>query len=247
MAFKSQNPQLWREMCYLLKVMLFNRCISLFVFVCCLCGSPSVSAQFNFGVGFSLGSVSAKENSAILEAYNLANQSQLEEPYPDLKLMSGVFVSLRYRTNSTAFELSWENLERDINSVLVFDDKTGQVDNLYYNLTSTSLGVENHIGQFGYGAAIASRLFTVKADIINTDFKRKLDRSREFSTKLFLLYTIQKSRLISVELKPFVQIPLASISLGGLAEELNVVPAQDSNTTSPFLYGITLVFYNGRQ
>ena len=227
--------------------MMFYRYMCLISLACCLCGSLSVSAQFNFGVGFSLGSISAKENNTILQAYNTVNQAQLEEPYPDLKLMSGVFVSLRYKANSTAFELSWENLERDINSVLVFDDKTGQVDNLYYNLTSTSLGVENHIGQFGYGASIASRLFTVKADIINTDFKRKLDRSREFSTKLFLLYTIQKSRLISVELRPFIQIPLASYSINGLAEELSVTPALESNTTSPFLYGITLVFYNGRQ
>jgi len=203
-----------------------------------------LTAQLNLGVGFSAASVYIGENNDILQEYNSINQATLEQAYPDLKIMTGVFVSLRYKLERVAFELSWENLERDINSVLVFDDKTGQVNNLYYNLTSTSLGVENHIHRFGYGASLASRLFSIKSDIINTDFKRKIERQREFSTKVYLMYTIQKSRLISLQLKPFIQIPLGSYQLSGLQEELQSTSAQEKSS-SPFLFGLTLVFYNG--
>lgn len=204
-----------------------------------------ISAQLNLGVGFSAASIYAGDNNNILQEYNQINEQALEQTFSDLKLMTGVFVSLRYKLERVAFEVSWENLERDINSVLVFDDKTGQVNNLYYNLTSTSLGVENHIHRFGYGAALSSRLFSIKSDILNTDFTRKIDRQREFSTKLYLMYTIQKSRLISLQLKPFIQIPLGSYTLNGLEEELQTTTTAQERSTSPFLFGLTLVFYNG--
>lgn len=225
--------------------MLFYRYKWLISIVLSCSVGTSISAQLNLGVGFSAASVSAGENNSILQEYNQSNEQALEQTFSDLKLMTGVFVSLRYKFERVAFELSWENLERDINSVLVFDDKTGQVNNLYYNLTSTSLGVENHIHRFGYGAALSSRLFSIKSDIINTDFTRKIDRQREFSTKLYLMYTIQKSRLISLQLKPFIQIPLGSYSLNGLEEELQTTVAAEDRSTSPFLFGLTLVFYNG--
>lgn len=216
-----------------------------FIAVFTSCGALSLlSAQLNLGVGFSASSIYIGDNNDILQEYNTLNQARLEQVYPDLKIMTGVFVSLRYKLERVAFELSWENLERDINSVLVFDDKTGQVNNLYYNLTSTSLGVENHIHRFGYGASLSSRLFSIKSDILNTDFKRKIDRQREFSTKLYLMYTIQQSRLISLQLKPFVQIPLGSYQLSGLQQELQSSSVQEKST-SPFLFGVTLVFYNG--
>jgi len=207
--------------------------------------STMIFAQLNLGVGFSVASISTADNNNILQEYNQLNQANLEQTFPDLKLMTGVFVSLRYKFERVAFEFSWENLERDINSVLVFDDKTGQVNNLYYNLTSSSLGVENHINRFGYGAALTSRLFSIKSDILNTELTRKIDHQREFSTKLYLLYTIQQSRLISLQLKPFIQIPLASYTLSGLQEELQTSISSQENSTSPFLFGLTLIFYNG--
>lgn len=232
-------------MCYLHKVMLLHRYISLSIVFTAISICSSLFAQLNLGVGFSAASISAAENNVILQDYNVSNQDRIEQAYPDLKLMTGVFVSLRYKLERVSFEVAWENLERDINSVLVFDDKTGQVNNLYYNLTSSSLGVENHIHQFGYGAALSSRVFTIKSDILNTDFKRKIDREREFSAKFYLTYTVQQSRIISLQLKPFVHIPLGSYSLTGLQDELQSTNASLDKTISPFLFGLTLVFYNG--
>lgn len=221
------------------------RQISLYIFIFSSLVNTPLGAQLNLGVGFSAASINTGDHNSILDEYNATNLSGLEKPYSTLNLMTGVYVSLRYRAERVAFEVSWENLERDLQSVLVFDDNTGQVNNLYYNMTSTSIGVENHIRHVGYGAAISSRLFSIKGDIINTDFKRKIDRQREFSTKLYLMYTIQESRLISLQLKPFVQIPLGSYGLSGLEEELQTDMTGLNRTTSPVLFGLTLVFYNG--
>jgi len=225
--------------------MFLNRFINLIIVFVMISGWSSLFAQLNLGVGFSAASISASENNSLLQEYNLSNEDLLEQRYSELRFMTGVFVSLRYKFERVAFEVSWENLERDINSILVFDDKTGQVNNLYYNLTSSSIGVENHLRQYGYGAALSSRVFTIKSDVLNTDFKRKIDREREFSTKLYLMYTIQESRMISLQLKPFVQIPLGSYRLSGLQEELQSTNISLNRTTSPFLFGLTLVFYNG--
>lgn len=221
------------------KVAIF--CITYF----CLPVDSTVMAQLNLGVGFSASSINAGDHNQIFQDYNARNLGQLEKPFADLKFMTGVFVSLRYRAERVAFELSWENLERDLQSILVFDDNTGMVNSLYYNLTSTAIGVENHIHHLGYGASISSRLFSVKGDIINTDFRRKIVRQREFATKLYLMYTIQESRFISLQLKPFVQIPLGSYGLSGLEKELGSDFQNQSRSTSPVLFGLSLVFYNG--
>ncbi len=204
-------------------------------------------AQLNLGVGFTLGSGTFGGNNSILQEYNLTRQSELEKAYPDLHLMTGVYVSARYKLDNLAFEISWENLDRNFSSVLVFSDRTGMEDNLYYSISTTSFGIENHIGPYGYGASVGSRLLRLKADILNTDAKRTIVSDREFTTKLYLLYTIQKSRLISVVAKPFVQIPMGRYPLSELEEDLMPYVTRQDRDSAPFIFGLSLLFYNGLQ
>jgi len=206
-----------------------------------------ISAQLNLGVGFSVGSGSFGGNNAILQEYNQSRASELEKPYPKLNLLTGVYVSARYKVEGLAFELSWENLDRNISSVLLFDDRSGMEDELYYSISTASIGIENHISRYGYGASVGTRLLRLKGDILNTDAKRTIVKGREFNTKLYLLYTIQKSRLISVVLKPYVQIPLGNYDLTNLEDDLSPFVTSQNRESAPFIYGLTLLFYNGLQ
>jgi len=212
-----------------------------------VCLSLHLSAQLNLGVGFSVGSGTFGGNNAILQEYNVNRQVELEKAYSDLNLLTGVYVSGRYKVDNIAFEFSWENLNRNLSSVLVFSDRTGREDKLYYSISTASFGIENHIDRYGYGASVGTRLLRLKADILNTDAKRSIIGEREFTTKLYLLYTIQKSRLISVVAKPFVQIPMGKYALSELEDDLMPHVTKQDRDSAPYIFGLSFLFYNGLQ
>jgi len=204
-------------------------------------------AQFNFGVGFSMNFAGMNEINEIHSLYNQNNSEPLVQGLSNVNFMNGVYLSLRQKVGNLAFEFSWENLDKDKQSVLVDNANNGIERKLFYSFTSTSLGVENHINQWGYGASIGRQKMTIKAEINNTDVKRNLVDQAEFSSRFFIMYKIQTSDFISLVLKPYIQVPLANFNLSGLELELLDANQIQNRTNNPILYGLTLIFYNGKQ
>lgn len=220
------------------------------VLLACMLSGLSYS-QFNIKVGYSFNYVKAGNNDKVLEAYNKMNSDSLdldlEIPMGALKSMHGINLGARYLlSNSNAFELTWENKSRKREAVGEFPDGSLFQTELFYSFNQYMFGYQSILGSLGIGSAIGYNIISIKDKIGNSDFKNTILKEGQWIARVNLSYNFGSKSNVSLSLQPYVQFPIQSISLKSLADDLEV--PQVSNTSDSFFnYGLSLIFYNGRQ
>ena len=108
----------------------------------------------------------------------------------------------------------------------------------------SSFGIDQYVGVFGFGSGFSSTNFNVKRIVDDNDLE-VISQDR-YNLQLRLIWQIQKSDQVSLELRPYYQFSLGEYDLSEFAVELDNSTASDISG-SPSFFGISLVFYNGRQ
>ena len=213
----------------------------LFLFI-----SSGIAAQLNFKVGYKGGFLDPTINNEIIRAYN-ADKPWLTKSFKDLKYLSGLVLGFRNRWDLVAIDVSWygsfsrnksEGVDPTLNSTY---ERT-----LNYGFSSISLGIENFIGNFSFGASI---------DIDKTDIRTlKTGRPDRFTvvdewgygSHFFVAWNV-KSTQLEFSIRPFVQIPWKEVDLSPLADELEVSIPGDNLNENFMNFGVMFIFFNGPQ
>ncbi len=233
------------------------RCLNLMrfrmVFLCVLSLFLSYQAQsqINIKIGYSLSAISAENNNNILQTYNntkIAEGIDLAIPFSDLNVMHGVNLGLRYLIKNTGgFEFTYEGLsskaravgEQPISGALFQEE-------LFYSLRQFTFGYQSLIGNFGLGTAIGYNNLKIQQKISTSDFKISFLDQNQYTARINLSYYLKSNNTVSLAFQPYVQFPLGSYDLNPLATRLGLPNSADYHD-SFFSYGLTIVFYNGRQ
>ena len=207
----------------------------------------SLSAQFNIAVGYSYGYTPANEINELVFDFNesFRNETYFGQEMPELHHLHGINIGMRWKYELISFELGWERMNRTTealgeNSMDQLFQKT-----VYYGLNSYTAGLESNFNNFGLGVAIGLRNFEIKEEIASTGKRRPFLDERQYFIKPFISINLVGGEKVGLSIKPYLQIPLSSIPLDALSQELEL----GSNTGSdPFwMGGVSFIFYNGTQ
>ena len=114
------------------------------------------------------------------------------------------------------------------------------------------MGVENYFGNLGYGASLGYRTVRIKTDISGAPRKKRSVTSESgFGSKFYLIFQFPGEK-VGIAFKPYVQVPLKNLDISNFDQELNVQLDDSYMAVRPqeerfFMYGLSIVLYNGRQ
>ncbi len=211
---------------------------------CMLLISLDMSAQVNVKVGYIASFPQLTVNDNLLSSFNPSN-AEVSERFGSTGFMQGLQLGLRYRISNFAAEVGWESVSRD-RSALIFNPTNDNFTNRQYNysLSSYRAGVDNYFGKYGIGTALMYQRLKIDRVIGSNDLA--LTKERQLGLRLEFIWQVQESSAISFEIRPFYQFSLKDYNLSGLAEDLDLSTGVDT-MESPKMWGVSLVFYNGRQ
>ena len=209
----------------------------------------NLSAQLNIKVAYSLNFLNSKVNNSILNNFNERNDWLGEEgEFKNWRSLHGLSLGLLYRTEFFGFEAYYTNrvnkLEARGNDPLISGGFEGD---LFYKLNSWTLGYEVYYSFFGLGATLDWSKFKLNYEINNDNNIRKLINNDFLSSKFYFILQLPGNEVISLAIKPFVQIPWGSIDFRGLDEALNPGGSGLNDYQERVVsFGISFVFYNGK-
>lgn len=217
----------------------------------------SVIGQFNIKVGYASGFTKAPILNTIVDKFNgdfINNnpEGKLDDMLDHIRSLHGVEVGLRYRMNAVGFELSWHNMSHKSDVIGTLNNKSSFQDKWFTSLTEYALGIENYFGNFGYGASIGYRTARIKTDITGAPRKKRLVTTESgMASKFYLIFQYPGDK-VGIAFKPYVQVPLKDADVSSFDQELNAQLNNSYLAVQPqaekfFLYGISIVLYNGKQ
>lgn len=212
--------------------------------ILCLTICPFALAQINFKIGYNPAFGSFRGINQILDQYD-PEGTDLMKGFKDLRFMHGIQLGVRYSIGATAFELGWDHLNRDRNA-LSFNSNSEVFTSRVYNFSMNSIlfGVDRYFSMIGLGTFLTSTTLKINREI--GDNKLDLISDRQWGLRIHLNWILQQSDYVSVVLKPFMQLPLNPYHLDTFAEDINSLNTSGNNEKSA-LFGLSFVFYNGRQ
>ncbi|MCB0659922.1 MAG: hypothetical protein KDC04_03240 [Saprospiraceae bacterium] len=217
--------------------------------------STPIQAQVNLKVGYIGAKVSAENSNAIINAFNqklVDEEANVHDNLNNIKFMNGLEIGLRYRLHRVGFELSWSSMSSKSDVYATLPNNQLFQDKWFYSLTEYSVGIENYLGKFGYGASIGYRTYRIKTDIPGVQRKKSLINSESgLASKFYLLFQYPGQK-VGIAFKPYVQVPLTGLNISKFDQALQEqiienyqapVNLEDDIT----LFGISILLYNGKQ
>ena len=206
-------------------------------------GTISVNGQINVKVGYvpAIGSFSAIND--LLKEYNSVNEDIIEVPFSELNFIHGLNVGFRYKFGNIALEADWSNLSRDRDVLLYFSQSDSFESNLYkVGLNSFAIGLDSYFDRYGFGVSLHSQRLRIRREIGSNDLN--LVNDNNLALDLHINFTIQKSNKVSLVAKPYYRFSLKDYDLSGFSQDLL---NQDSSKGPIGIYGVSLIFYNGKK
>lgn len=213
--------------------------------------------QLNIKVGYSNGITNAPVLNKVVTDFNDGfvkkfSGGSLDDKLDIFKSMHGLEIGLRYRMNKVGFELSWNSMSDKSDVFGKLQNMSNFQDKWYLSMTEYSAAIENYFGHFGYGASMGYRTVRMKTDITGAPRKKKsVLEDSGFANKFYLIFQFGGDK-VGIAFKPYVQVPLRNLDISNFDQELNyqfddayiaIRPQEDRF----FMYGISIVLYNGRQ
>ena len=215
--------------------------------------SYCLSAQFNVAVGYSLGYTPADQINKLVFDFNESFRSDgaggapihYGQQMPDLHILHGMNVGMRWKYDLISFELNWERMNRTREAIGETITDVLYQKTVFYNLNSYSAGLESNFGSFGLGIALGLRNFEIKEQIASTKNKRSFLEDRQYFIKPSISINLFGGDNMGIAIRPYLQIPLSSIPLNALSQDLI---GEDTSASEPFwVGGISIIIYNGSQ
>lgn len=223
----------------------------LFLFI-----SVPLSGQVNIKVGYTGGFTKAPAFNKVVNDFNdkfvSKYNGKLGDELDEIRSLHGLEIGLRYRMNKVGIELSWHSMSDKSDVFGTLNNSVNFQDKWYTSLTEFSFGLENYIGNLGYGASIGYRTARIKTDIPNVSRKKQsVTDESGFASKFYLLFQYPGDK-VGIAFKPYVQVPLKNLDISSFDQELNIQLDENYTSTKPleerfFIYGISIVLYNGKQ
>ena len=171
----------------------------------------------------------------------------LEQPLNEINFLSGLELGLRYRIGISAFEIGWGSGSAEAEAFGT-DNGTPFQEAMTTSFRTYSIGVDNFLGDFGFGASLGNRRLKITTDISGFDRDRTVMTDTGLSSRFHIFYQV-KSNSVSLTLKPYIEIPWDSYNVSALNKEYfpdSTIP-DDAFDTDITIFGISLLFYNGPQ
>ncbi len=217
---------------------------AVFISVLTLFEMAGLDAQINVKIGYNIGFPQLSVNDEILRNY-IPVDSELVQPFGSIGFMHGIQLGLRQRWGSFALEVGWENMSRDKMSLSYNAVEDSFKDRQYnYAFNGFNFGLDNYIGRFGIGSTFLAQKMSINRVVGNNDLK--LISEQQIALRLQFIWQVQQSDFVSLVVKPYYQFALKGYDMTALATDLNVSGLANLSET-PKVFGIALVFYNGRQ
>ncbi len=199
-------------------------------------------AQLHLKTGYSIGFSNLEQTNELLNAYNQANP-WLDDPFGDQQWWHGLHIGARYRLDFVSIEAGWTmNFGKTLAEGLHPTTDADFSKKMIFNYHIYSAGLENLVGNIGFGATLNYNRMVVKSRV-KGESKLEVLNSDHLSGTVFLgLYTNHRGG-ITLGLRPYVQVPITGYDLGGLADDLEL--SGDYEESSPWVFGIRLLFFNG--
>ena len=214
--------------------------------------TASLTAQWNIKVGYAGGFMKAPVLNGVVDKFN-NKYPNFEDKFETFKSIHGLEIGLRYRLRTVGFEATWNSMSARSDFVGKSPGSNSNFqDKWFMSMTEYSIGLENYIGNFGYGATLGYRTFRMKTDITGaTRKKRVVVEESGLASKFYLLYQVAGNK-VGIAFKPYVQFPLQELDISNFDQDLNVQLDDAYNAEKPqlekfFMYGISIVLYNGKQ
>ncbi len=200
-------------------------------------------SQINLKIGYNPAIGSFGGINEVLSSFN-PNGMSVEKAFGDLRFVHGIQLGVRYKISKSALELSWENISRD-RTALIYSSSSDSFSERKYNfgISSWALSFDNYFKPIGFGTSITSTQLKITRDIGNNSLV--IDNDRNWGVRVHLNWTIQESELVSLVIKPYYQFYLNQYSINVLPTDLNNSP--NSQLEGLNFFGVSFVFYNGRQ
>jgi len=201
-------------------------------------------SQVNVRIGYVAGFPQLPVNDNILANFSPVS-GEVSKSFGSAGFMQGLQLGLRYRISNYGIELGWESMSRDRSALIFNPSNDSFTERTYdYSLSSYRAGIDNYFGKFGLGTALMYQRLKIDRVIGNNDLT--LTNDRQLGLRIEFIWQVQKSPFISLEIRPYYQFSLEEYNLSALAEDLDV-DTSVGVLESPKMWGISLVFYNGRQ
>ena len=202
-----------------------------------------ILGQVNIKIGYNVSFPDLSVTESILSQYQPDN-FEVVEPFGSLGFMHGIQLGIRYKWSNVAAEVGWENLSRE-RTALAYQSSSDSFSDRTYNfsLNGFSAGLDNYFGNFGIGSTLLNQRLNIDRSIGNNDLN--LVKERAWNLRLHFIVQIQQSSLVSLMIKPYYQFALGDYNMQALADDVgsNI----SNNAETPNIFGISLVFYNGKQ
>jgi len=211
-----------------------------------ICAFGCLSAQINIKIGYKIGYGDFDLNNMLLSGYVPSN-GEIKDAFASVHVIHGIELGLRYKTGSLEWEVGWESSGRDSKALIFMPVTDNFTSRKYsYSLGGLYAGVVNNYGKIGLGASVHRRRLGIKRQI---DSDNNLDLVNESLTslQLYLTWVVQQSERVSFVIKPYYQFSLGSYDFENLALDLNIPDNGSGFNDSVDIFGLSFIFYNGKQ
>lgn len=211
----------------------------------------SLESQINVKIGYGSAFVNASSNNEILFNFNEQKRSELSDslsiPFKGLNFMHGLDLGVRFKfTESSAFELGWQNLSRSREAIGEINDVSLFKQELFYSFNQLYVSYQSDFNGYGMGVGLGYNKVKIKDRIAGSDFKETVIDEGQLFAKINLAIYLKSSSSVSFSIQPYYQFSLTDFNLNLLNKELGLPDGNDVN--EPFnTIGISFIFYNGRQ
>lgn len=169
------------------------------------------------------------------------------KPMSGLGFLNGINLGARYLIGENGgFEFSYEGLTKSTTAIGENTDGSLFEEELFYSFRQYMIGYQSIAGNIGIGTSIGLNNFRIRQEISTSEEKETFLGQSQFTARINLSYYLKSNNTVSLAFQPYVQFPIGSIDLNELADRLDI-PSSPSFSDSFFSYGLTIVFYNGRQ
>ena len=202
-------------------------------------------SQINIKIAYKTGLPDFAVNNRLLSMYQ-PSAGEVQQPLSDLSFIHGIQLGVRQKVSNWGWEVGWENLSRDRSALTFHSDSETFGDRTYnYGIGGFYAGIENHFGSVALGAEIHRRKLSIDRDINGNDLA--IVSQTVTSLEFHLLWVVQQSDFVSFGIKPYFQLATDPYDLTKLAIDLDIGGDQGPFDESLKTFGLSFVFYNGRQ
>lgn len=215
-------------------------------FVCFLFLSYGcLNAQFNFKIAYNLDYSTFASHNALMEQYHEANP-WLTTKFGKVTFLNGLHLGARVRNEFLGIDLTWERSTAQRNaSGINFSDVTIDQE-LDYRLNKFSLAFETYSKFVGVGANVTWERFTLSNTVARLDSKNTILTDDRLGNRLYLIFQTKGTERLGLSLQPYLYLPWSHYNISPLASFLDV-KSDEFNIQKNLHFGLSLVFYNGRQ